>query len=109
MRGQAALHFATQELSSFHCDVSKDRLYNDARDGREGRAARTALWLSLRALLHTVAPIVPHLAEDVFVHLPPACRAALPACVPPTTKALSTPPWLRFRDSHADCHEIGNV
>jgi isoleucyl-tRNA synthetase len=80
---QAALHFATQELSSFHCDVTKDRLYNDSLHSAEGRAARTTLWLCLRALLHTVAPMVPHTVEDVFLHLPPACRAALPAYVPP--------------------------
>lgn len=84
----AALHFATQELSSFYCDVSKDRLYNDARDGPQGRAVRTALWLCLRALMQTVAPIVPHTAEDVFLHLPPACRAAMRPCVFPTAPCI---------------------
>lgn len=65
----AVAHFISADLSSFYMEASKDRLYCDARDSESRRAAQTVLWLSLQAISRAIAPIVPHAAEDMRLHL----------------------------------------
>jgi isoleucyl-tRNA synthetase len=65
----AVAHFISADLSSFYMEASKDRLYCDAHDSESRRAAQTVLWLSLQAISRAIAPIVPHAAEDMRLHL----------------------------------------
>lgn len=63
------LRFTSTELSSFYFDITKDRLYNDAR-GSEGRqSAQTALYHILHYYHQSFAPILPHLAEELFEYV----------------------------------------
>lgn len=63
-------NFCTVDLSSFYLDVIKDRLYTQARDGEERRAAQTAIYEILRAVTLLIAPILCFTAEEIWSYMP---------------------------------------
>lgn len=63
-------NFCAVDLSAFYLDVLKDRLYTEAPKGLKRRAAQTALFEILQALVRFVAPILAHTAEEVWQHIP---------------------------------------
>lgn len=67
---QALLRFASADLSNFYLDVAKDRLYISAIDDPRRRSCQTVLHAVLEGLAKSVAPILPHLAEDIWQNLP---------------------------------------
>ncbi len=69
---RAIIDFVTVDLSAFYLDVTKDRLYCDARDSRSRRAAQTVMYATGRALATLAAPILAFTAEDIWAHLPRA-------------------------------------
>jgi isoleucyl-tRNA synthetase len=74
--------FCVNDLSAFYLDLSKDRLYCDAKDSAARRSAQFAMREILLALIKLLAPVTPFLAEDLLRHvsrLPPALRGGLPA------------------------------
>jgi isoleucyl-tRNA synthetase len=71
--------FVTVDLSALYADVTKDRLYLDARDAESRRAAQVVLYEALRALTTLMAPILCFTAEDIWTYLPR--RAGDPASV----------------------------
>src|SRR5690606_32025866 len=77
--------FATVELSAIYLDVLKDRLYCEARTGRERRAAQTVLYQALDALVRLLAPILTFTTEEVWQHMPK------PAGAPVTVQVLELP------------------
>jgi isoleucyl-tRNA synthetase len=62
--------FCTIDLSSLYCDVRKDRLYCDRKDGRERRATQTVLYAALRAITTAMAPILCFTADEIWAHMP---------------------------------------
>eukprot|EP00871_Galdieria_phlegrea_P002989 jgi/Galph1/3691/GphlegSOOS_G2352.1 len=56
----------TTELSNFYFDIAKDRLYVSFPDSFRRRSCQTVLYLLLEDLVHIIAPILPHTAEDVW-------------------------------------------
>lgn len=67
---QALTTFVPNVLSSFYFDVMKDRLYCEERAGRKRRATQTVLHHTLWTFVQSLAPILPHLAEEVAQHPP---------------------------------------
>lgn len=67
---QALLRFASSDLSNFYLDVAKDRLYISSIDDPRRRSCQTVLHAVLLGLAKSVAPILPHLAEDIWQNLP---------------------------------------
>eukprot|EP00899_Mesostigma_viride_P024627 jgi/Mesvir1/5349/Mv15438-RA.1 len=67
---QAIQRFVVVELSNFYFDVSKDRLYTGSLSSQEHQACRTVLTAVLSCLLRTLAPLTPHMAEDIWSKLP---------------------------------------
>ena len=61
--------FATVDLSSVYFDVLKDRLYTSAAKSQARRAAQTALYRLLDALVRLVAPIMSFTADEVWGHM----------------------------------------
>ncbi len=59
--------FATVDLSAIYFDVLKDRLYTSAARSRARRAAQTALYRLLDALVRLLAPIMSFTAEEVWL------------------------------------------
>lgn len=62
--------FYTRELSSFYFSIVKDRLYCENEKDPKRRSCQTALAEILDVLVRAFAPILPHLAEEVFQHIP---------------------------------------
>ncbi|XP_010766358.1 isoleucine--tRNA ligase, mitochondrial [Notothenia coriiceps] len=62
--------FIARELSSFYFSIIKDRLYCDPEDSLGRRSCQTALEEILDGVTRSIAPILPHLAEEVYLHAP---------------------------------------
>eukprot|EP00039_Didymoeca_costata_P011636 m.164379 g.164379 ORF g.164379 m.164379 type:complete len:1008 (+) comp15235_c0_seq2:106-3129(+) len=57
--------FVATTLSAFYFEILKDRVYLDPKNSHSRRSAQTALHHILEVLAVTLAPIVPHLAEEL--------------------------------------------
>jgi isoleucyl-tRNA synthetase len=66
----AVNEFFTVDVSAFHADVSKDRLYTFRADSTERRSAQTACFLLADSLARLSAPILSVTAEEVWRALP---------------------------------------
>lgn len=64
------LNFVTNQLSAMYYMSIKDRLYCDAETDQSRQSAQYVLYQILFTLLKCIAPIVPHLAEELYSHLP---------------------------------------
>ncbi|XP_066527411.1 isoleucine--tRNA ligase, mitochondrial isoform X2 [Hoplias malabaricus] len=62
--------FITRDLSNFYFSIIKDRLYCDAENSLSRRSCQTALEEILDGLTRSIAPILPHLAEEVYKYSP---------------------------------------
>uniref|UniRef100_A0A2K6D501 Isoleucine--tRNA ligase, mitochondrial n=1 Tax=Macaca nemestrina TaxID=9545 RepID=A0A2K6D501_MACNE len=62
--------FYTRELSHFYFSIIKDRLYCEKENDPRRRSCQTALVEILDVIVRSFAPILPHLAEEVFQHIP---------------------------------------
>ena len=67
---QNLVSFLPNQLSSFYFDIIKDRMYCDAAASEKRKSTQTALYHLLVTVVRSVAPIVPHLAEEVALHHP---------------------------------------
>ncbi|KAL7545516.1 hypothetical protein ACHAWF_008864 [Thalassiosira exigua] len=64
------LRFATADLSNFYLDVAKDRLYISSVDDARRRSCQTVIHALLEGYAKAIAPILPHMAEDIWQNLP---------------------------------------
>uniref|UniRef100_A0A8C8EHR7 isoleucine--tRNA ligase n=1 Tax=Oncorhynchus tshawytscha TaxID=74940 RepID=A0A8C8EHR7_ONCTS len=62
--------FITRDLSKFYFSIIKDRLYCDPEDSLGRRSCQTVLEEILDGVTRSIAPILPHLAEEVYLHAP---------------------------------------
>ncbi|MBN3324679.1 SYIM protein, partial [Atractosteus spatula] len=62
--------FISRDLSSFYFSIIKDRLYCDPESSLGRRSCQTVLEEILDGVTHSIAPILPHLAEEVYLHSP---------------------------------------
>ncbi|TKW41867.1 hypothetical protein SEVIR_1G346000v4 [Setaria viridis] len=67
---QMLQRFAIVGLSNFYLDVAKDRLYVGGRASFTRKSCQTVLTAHLLYLVRAIAPIMPHLAEDIWQNLP---------------------------------------
>ncbi|KAH7430813.1 hypothetical protein KP509_08G016200 [Ceratopteris richardii] len=62
--------FAVVDLSNFYFDTAKDRLYVGGTKNFTRRSCQTVLAAHLLCLVRAIAPVLPHMAEDAWQHLP---------------------------------------
>lgn len=67
---QIIQRFVIVDLSNFYFDVAKDRLYTGGLMSFTRRSCQTVLAAHLLSIVKVIAPILPHLAEDVWQNLP---------------------------------------
>ncbi|KAL6522834.1 Isoleucine--tRNA ligase, chloroplastic/mitochondrial [Orobanche hederae] len=67
---QIIQRFVVVDLSNFYFDVAKDRLYVGGTTSSTRRSCQTVLSAHLLSIVRVIAPILPHLAEDVWQYLP---------------------------------------
>ena len=53
-------------MSNFYLDVIKDRLYVEKTDGKERRAAQTAMYIILDQMTRMIAPILAYTADEIW-------------------------------------------
>ncbi|MBZ0125035.1 MAG: isoleucine--tRNA ligase [Rhodocyclaceae bacterium] len=63
---QALQGFCSEELGAFYLDILKDRLYTTGTDSKPRRAAQSALWHILQALIRLMAPVLTFTAEEIW-------------------------------------------
>jgi isoleucyl-tRNA synthetase len=73
---QRIYQFCSIDLSSVYLDVLKDRLYAEAQNGPERRAAQFVLARLHDVLARLLAPIIPHTAEEIWDVLATPAKAA---------------------------------
>lgn len=67
---QEISRFATADLSNFYLDVAKDRLYISGVDEHRRRSCQTVLHACIEGFAKAIAPILPHMAEDIWQNIP---------------------------------------
>jgi isoleucyl-tRNA synthetase len=67
---QEIIRFAAADLSNFYLDVAKDRLYISAIDDKRRRSCQTVIHACLEGFAKSIAPLLPHMAEDIWQNLP---------------------------------------
>jgi isoleucyl-tRNA synthetase len=67
---QTVQNFCAVDLSNFYLDIAKDRLYISAGDAFRRRSCQTVLAIALSNLARAIAPVLSHMAEDIWQYLP---------------------------------------
>jgi isoleucyl-tRNA synthetase len=67
---QTIQNFCVVDLSNFYLDIAKDRLYISSTDSKRRRSCQTVLALAVENLAKSIAPVLCHLAEDIWQFLP---------------------------------------
>ncbi len=67
---QALQNFCVVDLSNFYLDIAKDRLYVSAANSFRRRSCQTVLSLVVERLAVLIAPVLSHMAEDIWQNLP---------------------------------------
>jgi isoleucyl-tRNA synthetase len=67
---QALQNFCVVDLSNVYLDIAKDRLYVSGPTAFRRRSCQTVLHLVVERLAGLIAPVLCHMAEDIWQHLP---------------------------------------
>lgn len=67
---QMVQNFCVVDLSNFYLDVAKDRLYISSPDAFRRRSCQTVMAIALENLARAIAPVLCHMAEDIWQYLP---------------------------------------
>ncbi|MEB3271392.1 MAG: isoleucine--tRNA ligase [Synechococcus sp.] len=75
---QALQNFCVVDLSNVYLDIAKDRLYVSAAGAPRRRSCQTVLHLVVERLAGLIAPVLCHMAEDIWQNLPyPVAEASV--------------------------------
>ncbi|KAK4876897.1 hypothetical protein RN001_009403 [Aquatica leii] len=64
------INFVTNPVSTLYYIAIKDRLYCDEADSYQRRSAQFVLHQIFTIVARSIAPVVPHLAEELHLHFP---------------------------------------
>ena len=67
---QLLQNFCVTDLSNFYLDIAKDRLYVSAPSDQRRRSCQTVMALIIERLAGLIAPVLCHMAEDIWQNLP---------------------------------------
>jgi isoleucyl-tRNA synthetase len=67
---QTIQNFCIVDLSNFYLDIAKDRLYISSPNSFRRRSCQTVLAIILENLTRAIAPVLCHMAEDIWQYLP---------------------------------------
>jgi isoleucyl-tRNA synthetase len=63
-------NFVTNDVSALYCHLIKDRLYCDKKDDPSRLACQQVVGHILNTVLLAIGPILPYLAEEVYLYHP---------------------------------------
>ncbi|MGF1479430.1 MAG: isoleucine--tRNA ligase [Cyanophyceae cyanobacterium] len=67
---QTIQNFCVVDLSNFYLDIAKDRLYISHPESPRRRSVQTVLAIIVENLARAIAPVLCHMAEDIWQFLP---------------------------------------
>ena len=67
---QLLQNYCVSDLSNFYLDIAKDRLYVSAPADQRRRSCQTVMALIIERLAGLIAPVLCHMAEDIWQNLP---------------------------------------
>jgi isoleucyl-tRNA synthetase len=67
---QTIQNFCAVDLSNFYLDIAKDRLYISSDDSPRRRSCQTVLAIAVENLAKAIAPVLSHMAEDIWQYIP---------------------------------------
>ena len=67
---QTVQNFCVVDLSNFYLDAAKDRLYISDANSPRRRSCQTVLAVVIENLARAIAPVLSHMAEDIWQNLP---------------------------------------
>lgn len=67
---QTVQNFCVVDLSNFYLDIAKDRLYISHPESMRRRSCQTVLAVAIENLAKAIAPVLCHMAEDIWQFLP---------------------------------------
>ncbi|ANV90757.1 isoleucine--tRNA ligase [Picosynechococcus sp. PCC 8807] len=67
---QKVQNFCVVDLSNFYLDIAKDRLYISDVNAPRRRSCQTVMAIILETLAKAIAPVLCHMAEDIWQNLP---------------------------------------
>ncbi|PZV10548.1 MAG: isoleucine--tRNA ligase [Leptolyngbya sp.] len=85
---QTVQNFCAVDLSNFYLDAAKDRLYISAADSFRRRSCQTVLAIAIENLARSIAPVLSHMAEDIWQNLP----------YPTAHRSVFQAGWVQFDD-----------
>ncbi|MBD1922287.1 isoleucine--tRNA ligase [Microcoleus sp. FACHB-831] len=85
---QTVQNFCVVDLSNFYLDIAKDRLYISAADSYRRRSCQTVLAIALENLARAIAPVLCHMAEDIWQYVP----------YPTPYKSVFESGWVKLED-----------
>ncbi|WP_072621775.1 isoleucine--tRNA ligase [Spirulina major] len=109
---QTVQNFCVVDLSNFYLDIAKDRLYISALDSPRRRSCQTVLAVALENLAKAIAPVLSHMAEDIWQSLPYAApeKSVFAAGWVKTDPAWQQPElatkWERFRALRDEVNKV---
>ena len=63
-------NFCVVDMSNFYLDVLKNRLYIENANGKERRAAQTAMYIILEAMTKMISPILAYTSDEIWKYMP---------------------------------------
>ncbi|ELR97748.1 isoleucine--tRNA ligase [Gloeocapsa sp. PCC 73106] len=83
---QTVQNFCVVDLSNFYLDIAKDRLYISSLNSHRRRSCQTVIAIILENLAKAIAPVLSHMAEDIWQFLP----------YTPPTKSVFESGWIQL-------------
>jgi len=109
---QLVQNFCVVDLSNFYLDIAKDRLYISAPDSARRRSCQTILYIALENLARAIAPVLSHLAEDIWQFLPYATphasvfQAGWLKLEPQWTQPALAQTWQQLRELRTEVNKV---
>jgi isoleucyl-tRNA synthetase len=109
---QTMQNFCTGDLSNFYLDIAKDRLYISAVNTQRRRSCQTVLAIILENIAKAIAPVLCHMAEDIWQFLPyPTPHKSVFAAGwvqidPQWQQEEMARGWRRLRDTRDDVNKL---
>ncbi|MBM3392560.1 MAG: class I tRNA ligase family protein, partial [Betaproteobacteria bacterium] len=108
---QALQGFCSEELGAFYLDILKDRLYTTGADSKPRRAAQSALWHILQAIVRLMAPVLTFTAEEIWQVLAKdpedsVMLATWHALPEPAEESVLLARWQRIREVRAEVSKV---
>ena len=73
---QIIQNFCVVDLSNFYLDIAKDRLYVSSKSDFRRRSCQTVLSLVIEKISGLIAPVLCHMAEDIWQNIPYSLEAS---------------------------------